>query len=204
MFQAIQICKAYHHRQVLDRVDLALPAGGCLGIAGENGSGKSTLLQILAQTLPLDSGDIRYQGRSVLGDRRFLRTKLGYVPQSSDMIPSLTARQQLQLWQSACGCREPVPGVVMEVLGIQELLPIKIGEMSGGMQRRVSIAMALSTSPEILIMDEATTGLDADYRSSLLCYLEDFLRQGGRMLWCSHLQEENQRLCGSFLPMDLS
>ncbi len=204
MFQAQKISKAYHHRQVLDGVSFALPAGACLGVEGENGSGKSTLLGILAQVSPPDSGDIRYQGRSVLKDRKFLRTKLGYVPQNCDLIPGLTAREQLALWQSACGCREPMAGEAAEVLGLQELLPLRIGEMSGGMQRRVSIALALSTSPEILIMDEATTGLDAEYRENLLGYLEAWLQRGGRMVWCSHLPEENRRLCGSVLRIDAS
>lgn len=201
MFQAVGISKSYHHRPVLEEVRFALPAGACLGVAGENGSGKSTLLQILAQVLPPDSGDILYRGSSVLGDKKFLRSVLGYVPQSSDLIPGLTARQQITLWQRACGCREPIPGGVSEMLGLEELLPLRIDEMSGGMQRRVSIAMALSTRPQILIMDEVTTGLDAAFRESLICYLEDYLSRGGRMVWCSHLPEENRRLCGSILTM---
>ncbi len=202
MFQAVGIAKAYHHRPVLEGIRFALPPGACLGVTGENGSGKSTLLQILAQVLPPDAGDILYQGRSVLGDKRFLRELLGYVPQGSDLIPDLTARQQITLWQRACGCREPMPGAAAEMLGLNELLPLKIGEMSGGMQRRVSIAMALSTNPRILIMDEVTTGLDTAFRESLLCYLEDYLRRGGRMVWCSHQPEENNRLCGSILTLE--
>jgi len=73
--------------------------------------------------------------------------------------------------------------------------------MSGGMQQRVSIALALCTNPEILIMDEATAGLDANFRENLLTWLEDYMKRGGRLLWCSHLSEENRRLCGTVLPL---
>ena len=201
MFQAHQLTKSYGRRTVLGPVSFCLPRGGCLGIVGENGSGKSTLLSILAQTCRPDSGTITYQGRSVLGDRRFLREKLGYVPQSSDLIPSLTARQQLSLWRSACAGPSEFPGGAAEMLGLKELLPLKIEEMSGGMRQRVSIAMALSSSPEILIMDEATTGLDDGCREALLSWLEAYLRQGGRMVWCSHHPEEIQRLCGSVINL---
>lgn len=201
MFIARGLSKAYHHRTILENVSFCLPEGQCIGIAGENGSGKSTLLSILAQVNSPDSGDILYKGRSVMGDREFLRHSLGYVPQGCDLLPELTARQQLRLWQSACGCREGLPGDVAEMLRFSELEKVKIAEMSGGMQRRVSIALSLSTSPEILIMDEATTGLDAFFRENLLSWLEGYLRRGGRMVWCSHLPEENRRLCGTVLPL---
>jgi len=201
MFIARDITKAYHGRTVLEGVSFALPAGHCLGVTGKNGSGKSTLLRILAQVDAPDRGDILYGGRSILGDKRFLRRRLGYVPQNCDLLPDLTARQQLELWQAACGCRGPLPGPVAELLAFRELERVKIGEMSGGMQRRVSIAMALSTSPEILVMDEATAGLDSRFREGLLSWLEDYLRGGGRLIWCSHLAEENARLCGTVLPL---
>lgn len=202
MFQAHSIRKAYRRQPVLLDICFCLPQGQCLGVTGENGSGKSTLLSILAQTLAPDSGDITYRGKSVLGDRAFLRQKLGYVPQQSDLLPELTAREMLKLWSSACGAMEPLPGDISEVLGLHDLLPVKISEMSGGMKKRVSIALALSNSPEILIMDEATAGLDRHYRDALLSYLqEDFLKKGGRMVWCTHLPEELTRLCGSILPL---
>ena len=201
MFIARDITKAYHGRTVLEGISFALPAGHCLGVTGENGSGKSTLLRILAQVDVPDRGDILFGGRSVLRDKQFLRRHLGYVPQNCDLLPDLTARQQLELWQAACGCREPLPGAVAELLGFRELERVKIGEMSGGMQRRVSIAMALSTSPEILVMDEATAGLDSHFREGLLSWLEGYLEHGGRILWCSHLAEENARLCGTVLPL---
>ena len=78
----------------------------------------------------------------------------------------------------------------------------QIRTLSGGMKRRVSIAMALMSDPEILIMDEATTGLDKDYCEKLLSWLKAYLSRGGRILWCSHHKQELDRLCSGILPMD--
>lgn len=201
MLEIDGLCKSYHGRQVLEPVRFVLPAGCCIGITGENGAGKSTLLRLLAQTEKPDRGDIRYQGKSVLGNREFLRRNVGYVPQHSELMEDLTVKQQLKLWQSACGCKGELKGPVMELLGIEPMLRKRVGTLSGGMQKRVSIAMALMTEPQILVMDEATTGLDPDYRERLLTWLEGYLARGGRMIWCSHIREELTRLCGGCLHL---
>ena len=202
MLEIDGVCKSYSGYPVLKSVRFCLPAGQCIGITGENGSGKSTLLRLLAQIEKPDSGDIRYRGVSVLGDREFLRRKLGYVPQGNDLMEDLTVAAQLRLWQNACGISGPFPEDIMELLGIGPMMKKRVRNLSGGMQRRVSIAMALMTRPEILIMDEATTGLDKDYYEKLLTWLELFLRRGGRMIWCSHHREELDRLCGGCLHID--
>jgi len=196
MLEIDGLCKSYHGRMVLEPVRFFLPEGQCLGITGDNGSGKSTLLRLLAQVERPDAGDVRFQGKSVLGNRNFLRYSLGYVPQHNDLMQDLTVERQLQLWQSACGLKKPLSEEVSELLGIGPMLKKKIRTLSGGMQRRVSIAMALMGDPQILIMDEATVGLDRDYRMALLSWLEGFLARGGRLLWCSHDPEELDRLCG--------
>lgn len=195
------ICKAYHGRQVLSPVSFRLEPGECLGVSGVNGSGKSTLLRLLAQAQRPDGGRVLFQGRDVRGDRTFLRRRLGYVPQDNELAEELTAAQQIGLWLAACGCKRPLPEEVQALLGLEELLPRRIRELSGGMQRRVSIAMALATGPDILIMDEATTGLDETYRWALLAWLETFLQKGGSAVWCSHRQEELERVCGRCLQL---
>ena len=202
MFQAENICKSYGSRQVLSPIRFCLPEGQCLGVTGGNGSGKSTLLRLLAQIQRPDQGDILFEGRSILGDRTFLRRNVGYVPQNNDLAEELTVRSQLKLWQSACGQSGELDGEILSMLGVEELLPRKIAALSGGMQRRVSIAMALLTRPKILVMDEATNGLDRSYCPKLLDWLENFLHRGGYLIWCSHHPEEVSRLCGSVLTLN--
>lgn len=195
------LSKSYGGRKILEPVSFFLPAGYCLGITGANGAGKSTLLRLVAQQEKPDSGTVRFGGVSVLGNRQFMREQVGYVPQQNDLMEELTVYQQLKLWQSACGLSGPLPEDILSVLQIHPMLKKRIKTLSGGMQRRVSITMALLARPSILILDEATAGLDRSYRDAFLSYLEQFLIGGGRILFCSHDPEELNRLCGSYLHL---
>ena len=202
MLEIRQISKRYGGRQALSPISFVLPPGQCLGLAGSNGSGKSTLLRLIAQVEKPDSGDILLEGKSVLGDRRFLRHTLGYVPQSAELLQELTVGQQIKLWQSACEVSGPPPGDILELLGLEPLFKTPVRALSGGMAQRVSIALALLARPRLLLMDEATAGLDRDYIPRLLEWLEGFLAGGGSLVWCSHRQEELERLCGAVLRLE--
>lgn len=199
MLEIDGLCKTYQGYQALKPASFSLSAGQSLGITGENGSGKSTLLRLLAQVERPDRGDVRFHGKSVLGDRSFLRAHLGYVPQQNELMQELTVGRQLKLWQSACGLSGPLRPDVIGLLGLGPMMNKKIRALSGGMRRRVSISMALLNEPDILIMDEATTGLDQEYCLRLMDWLEAFLARGGRLIWCSHHADELERLCGSCL-----
>ena len=201
MLEVQDLCKSYHGVQVLHPVRFTLSPGECLGVAGANGSGKSTLLRLIAQVERPDSGSVRYHGKNVAGDRKFLRTVLGYVPQDAELASELTVKEQLALWRAACGCRGGVQEELMDLLGLRAMLPSRVGELSGGMQRRVSIAMALSTGREVLVMDEATAGLDESYRKALLGWMEGFLARGGCAVWCTHHADELERICTSCLTI---
>lgn len=203
MLEVRQLCKSYGGRQVLAPASFVLPPGQCLGLAGSNGSGKSTLLRLLAQIQRPDSGDVRFQGRSVLGDRHFLRQGLGYVPQSAELARELTVEQQLDLWRRACDLTGPTPPEVLELLGLEPLQKKPIRALSGGMAQRVSIALALLARPQVLLMDESTAGLDRDYVPRLLDWLEGvYLPGGGSVIWCSHHPAELERLCGAVLRLE--
>lgn len=202
MLEVRQVCKSYGGRQVLAPVSFLLPPGQCLGLAGSNGSGKSTLLRLVAQIQRPDSGDVLFEGRSVLGDRQFLRRRLGYAPQSAELARELSVAGQLTLWQRACGLTGPLPEDILDLLGLRELLRRPIRALSGGMAQRVSIAMALLPRPDILLMDEATAGLDQGYVPRLLDWLEGFVAGGGSLIWCSHHPAELERLCGAVLRLE--
>lgn len=201
MLEARDLCKSYGGVPVLRPVSFRLEAGECLGVAGANGSGKSTLLGLLAQVRRPDGGRVLFRGRDTAGDRRFPRRVLGYVPQDGGLAPELRAGEQIALWRAACGLRGGVQEELKELLGLTPLLRRRIGELSGGMQRRVSIAMALSTGEEVLVMDEATAGLDEAYREGLMTWMEGFLARGGCAVWCTHAAGELERLCTSCLTI---
>lgn len=202
MLEVRGLCKSYEGRQVLAPVSFALPPGQCLGLAGSNGSGKSTLLRLIAQIEQPDSGDVLFQGKSVLGDRQFLRRRLGYVPQSGELVRELTVSRQLRLWQAACGLSGPLPEEILDLMALKPLLKKPVKALSGGMAQRVSIAMALLSRPRVLLMDEASTGLDADYVPRLMDWLEAFMAGGGSLVWCSHHRPELERLCGAVLRLE--
>ena len=195
------LSKSYGGRKILDSVSFCIPAGSCLGITGANGAGKSTLLRLVAQVEAPDGGSIRFQNASVLKDRKFLRTHVGYIPQQMSLMEDLTVQQQLKLWQSACGLTGPLDKDTLALMHITPMLKSRIHTLSGGMKQRVSITMALLNQPKILILDEATTGLDAEYRERFLTYLEQYLVGGGRVLFCSHDPADLQRMCGSMLHL---
>ena len=202
MLEIRELRKSYGGRQVLSPVSFLLPPGQCLGLAGHNGSGKSTLLRLIAQIEKPEGGDILFEGKSVLGDRTFPRKALGYVPQGPELDRELTVKQQLALWQAACGLSGPRPGDILDLLGLEPLLKKPVRTLSGGTAQRVSIALGLLSRPQILLMDEATSGLDRDYVPRLLDWLEGYTAQGGSLIWCSHHREELDRLCGAVLTLE--
>ena len=112
-------------------------------------------------------------------------------------------RRQLKLWQAACGLSGPLPEDLLDLLGLAPLLKAPIRTLSGGTAQRVSIAMALSTRPRVLLMDEAASGLDGGYVPRLLDWLEKvYLPGGGSLIWCSHHPGELERLCGAVLTLE--
>lgn len=201
MLEARGICKSYHGIPALYPVSFRLEPGECLGVAGANGSGKSTLLRLLAQVQKPDSGNVFFRGKDISGDRNFTRRILGYVPQDAELAPELTVREQLTLWRAACGLSGGIGQELTSLLGIEPLLKRRTKELSGGMQKRVSLAMALSTGREVLIMDEVTAGLDEGYRNSLLDWMQGFLSRGGCAVWCTHLTGELERICTSCMSI---
>lgn len=202
MLQAVGLTKRYGGVTALAPLDLTLSEGECLGLAGANGSGKSTLLSLLAQTQRPDGGDILADGRSVLGRRAFVRSQVGYVPQRDALLEDLRVSQQLRLWQGLCGVRGAFPEEILTLLGLLPLLDRPIHTLSGGMKKRVSIAMALVGQPRYLLMDEAFAGLDEEYRGALTGWLLTFVAQGGALLWCSHESDELRVLCSRVVVLE--
>lgn len=202
MLEGRDITKRYGDREVLAPVTVRLEKGQCLGLIGSNGSGKSTLISILAQTLKPDGGKILADGRSVMGNRRFLRDKLGYLPQQPALIDELKVSEQLRLWQKSRGMKKGLSAELAELLGMYELSERRVGQLSGGQKRRVSMALALMGEPEYLLMDEAFNALDVGYRILLLDWFQTYCRRGGAVLWCSHDREELLTLCPDCLGLD--
>ncbi len=202
MLEAQNLRKSYRGVVVLEDVSFCVAPGECLTVAGANGSGKSTLLRLIAQVEPPDGGQVLYGGHDVRGERAFVRRTLGYIPQDDALSEELTVREQLALWLAACGVRGGCDARILSLMGLDGLLRRRIRDLSGGMRRRVSIALALSTNPEVLVADEATEGLDDAYRAALLEHTAAFLKRGGCVLWATHRSDELRLLGGACLRLD--
>jgi ABC-2 type transport system ATP-binding protein len=204
MLEARKISKAYHRKPILQDVDFTLEPGQLLGVAGHNGSGKSTLLSIIAQILLPDAGEVLYDGARMTGNRTLSSSILGYVPQENSLLEDLTVKETIEFWQKVY--RLPMsksfaPSSPAMMLGLDGIRRKRIAHLSGGMQKRVSIAIALMRQPRILLLDEALSSLDRSFRQALEHHLVDFCRLGGSILYCSHEINELIGFCGRILVL---
>ncbi len=169
---------AYQHENVLEAVDLKIAAGDFVAVIGPNGGGKTTLIKLIAGLLEPAQGAVRVFGQSP----RKVMNRIGYVPQNADInlhFPIL-ARDVVLMGRLRPGPKWPRPSradrrIVLDVMaqmGVAELAGRRIGDLSGGQRQRVFIARALATQPEIILLDEPTSGIDAQGQVDLYCLLE--------------------------------
>lgn len=196
------IVKRYQKQNVLDQVGFSIAPGESLGVAGHNGSGKSTLLSIVAQMISPDAGEILYEGKSVVGNRDFMRRMVGYTPQKNALLPDLTTLETLQFFAKLYGIEKRAifaPDSVAKQMGLAQIQHKKVKSLSGGMQKRLSIALSLLHTPRFLLLDEALGALDRNFRNAFKCVIEDYLQKGGAVIYCSHEAEELRSFCDRIL-----
>ena len=172
--------------------DVSFSVGsGVFGLLGHNGAGKSTLMKALVTVELPNSGAIQVCGFDTIRQGRAVRRRLGYLPQELPMYPSLSVRDFLRYMGELKGVRDKtqVEQVLLQV-EMQDFARRKIGQLSGGMRRRVGIAQALLGEPPVLVVDEPTAGLDPEERVRFRGVLSRYARQGRTVLLSTHLLEE--------------
>ena len=177
--------------------DVSFPVGsGVFGLLGHNGAGKSTLMKALVTVEPPSSGTIQVRGFDTVHQGREVRKRLGYLPQELPMYSSLSVRDFLRYMGELKGLRDKaqVENVLAQV-EMQNFARRKIGQLSGGMKRRVGIAQALLGEPPILVVDEPTAGLDPEERVRFRGVLSRYARQGRTVLLSTHIVEDVHQLC---------
>jgi len=193
--------------RALDNVSLEVKAGETIGLLGPNGAGKTTLMRIIAGQLQPSSGEGIVLGKNL---RELLRSeerfKLSYVPQENIFWPNLSVEENL--WMMGAMYKIPKRELrdrIKKLLEEYELWEVRkrlARKLSGGMQKRLSIVMGLINDPEILILDEPTTGLDPAMRASVIGLLEKLNSLGKTILISSHIVEDIERLCERVVIMD--
>jgi len=202
------ISKIYDNKiRALDNVSLEVKAGETIGLLGPNGAGKTTLMRIIAGQLQPSSGEGIVLGKNL---RELLRSeerfKLSYVPQENIFWPNLSVEENL--WMMGAMYKIPKRELrdrIKKLLEEYELWEVRkrlARKLSGGMQKRLSIVMGLINNPEILILDEPTTGLDPAMRASVIGLLEKLNSLGKTILISSHIVEDIERLCERVVIMD--
>lgn len=197
---------AYRKKQVLDGLDLTL-APGVHGLLGPNGAGKTTLVRVLATVLTADAGSVRLLGRDVQ-DRRGrieVRRRLGYLPQQLGYFPGFTVREFIEYmaWLKEVPAAR-VPAAVDQALGRVDLADragSRMRTLSGGMLRRAGIAQAIVNTPELLLLDEPTAGLDPEQRVGFRTLLRE-LGQDATVLVSTHLVEDVASACTGVVLLD--
>jgi lipooligosaccharide transport system ATP-binding protein len=206
VIQARGLVKRYGKTTVVRGLDLEVPRGACFGLLGPNGAGKTTMIRmILGQTEP-DAGELRVLGHLLPGERRRVRARLGVVPQTDNLDADFTVAETLEVYGSYYGIpRAATRRRLDELLGFVELRDrgaTRINNLSGGMRRRLSIARALVSDPELLVLDEPTTGLDPQVRHLIWQRLREQRKAGKSILITTHYMEEAERLCDELAILD--
>ena len=199
MLEIRNLTKRFHGAAVVDDVSFAVRPGEITGYLGPNGSGKSTTVKILAGLLHASSGHIFYAGQDVFDDPVAFRRRLGYVPEEPNLYGYLTGLEYLQLAGGLRGLPEDLVAVranrLLELLYLQDARWAPISSYSKGMRQRVLIAAALLHDPDVLIFDEAQSGLDITNSLLFRYLLRGLAARGKVVLYISHVLELVERVC---------
>ncbi len=204
--RAAGLTKVYGGIAAVNGVDFTVERGECVGLLGPNGAGKTTLLRlILGNTYP-DAGALEVLGLPVPARAGEMRARLGVVPQFDNLDPDFSVAENLRtygsyfgLGRAALAARVPA---LLDFAALTERAEAKISALSGGMKRRLTLARALINDPELLVLDEPTTGLDPQARHLLWRRLRELTVAGKTLLLTTHYMEEAERLCDRVMVMD--
>lgn len=204
--QAQGLTKYYSGQCVVDHINLDIPQGSLFGVLGPNGAGKSTTMRMLQGVTPNDEGHLSVLGYSIPEHASEMRRRMGVVPQIDNLDPDFTVRENLltygQYFDVETQTIERRIAELLEFVELSEYENAHINSLSGGMKRRLTFARALINDPDLIILDEPTTGLDPQVRHQLWDKLRELRQQGKTLLLTTHYLEEAQRLCDELVIID--
>ncbi len=200
------VVKRYGDVRAVDGVSFEVRRGEFFGMLGPNGAGKSTLMRMIYQVTPATSGDLRVLGMPAGERARSIKQRLGVVPQMDNLDTELRVIDNLLIYARFNGIAGGrARGRAEELLVFADLVEkrnVMVDELSGGMKRRLTLARGLMNDPEIVVLDEPTTGLDPQVRLNLWNKLEELRSQGKTLMMSTHYMDEAERLCDRLVIMD--
>ena len=201
------LLKRYGEQTVVNGLSFHIDPGECLGIIGPNGAGKTTTIRMCLGLTEPDAGAISYfDGQHMPPDALAIKARLGVVAQMDTLDPDFTAAENLLVFGRYFGrpdhlIRERIPAL-LDFAALGHKADAKPDQLSGGMKRRLSLARALINAPDLLLLDEPTTGLDPQARHLMWERLQVLLQQGKSILLTTHFMDEAERLCHRLLVLD--
>jgi lipooligosaccharide transport system ATP-binding protein len=206
LIAASRLTKRFGKLLAVDAVDFSVAPGEAFGFLGPNGAGKTSTMRMIACVSPVTSGTLTIFGKDPATHGAEIRARLGVVPQEDSLDLELTVRENLQMygrffdlaWAEAARRADEL----LEFVQLQERSNDKVDELSGGMKRRLSVARALINQPDLLLLDEPTTGLDPQARHLVWDRLYRLKQRGATIVLTTHYMDEAEQLCDRLVVMD--
>lgn len=197
MLEVKSVNKSYGRRQVLDNFSMNAERGEIIGLVGENGAGKSTLLKILATLSKPESGELYLNGKPYKKHFKAHRKVIGYVPQDIAVWNDLTVLENMKFFEKLSPVKKTVPELKSLLNNIQlDRHDTKVSKLSGGMKRKLNLAISLINNPEFLLLDEPTAGIDLKSRIEIGEYLKILaVNNGTLIIYTSHDMSEIKEVC---------
>lgn len=195
------LLKRYPGVTAVDGLDLEVRSGECFGLLGPNGAGKTTTIEMIEGLTRPDAGHVEVLGLSWDRDSRAIRERIGVSLQETRLNEKLTVGETIALFRSFYPSGRD-PDEVLSSLSLTEKREARVGKLSGGQRQRLAVAVALVGDPDILFLDEPTTGLDPQSRLELWEQINGFRAGGGTVLLTTHYMDEAERLCDTIAIVD--
>ncbi|MDG4799253.1 ABC transporter ATP-binding protein [Micromonospora sp. WMMD980] len=206
LIQARGLVKRFGDFTAVDGIDVQVRRGEAFGFLGPNGAGKSSTMRMIGCISPPSGGELRILGLDPVRDGPAVRARLGVCPQLDSLDPELTVRENLTTYARYFGIPRRVAreraAELLDFVQLTERADSKVDPLSGGMKRRLTIARALVNEPEIVLLDEPTTGLDPQARHLVWERLFRLKRQGVTLVLTTHYMDEAEQLCDRLVVMD--
>ncbi|MGH3682432.1 MAG: ABC transporter ATP-binding protein [Natronosporangium sp.] len=191
--------KAYGDLVAVGGVSFTIAQGETYGLLGPNGAGKTTTISMIVGILARDAGEVRVDGEPLTPTRTRVKGRIGYVPQELAVYPDLSGRENLRFFARLYGMSGAAvrqrSDEVLELVGLSDRAGSQVKTYSGGMKRRLNIAIGLLHQPRLLVLDEPTAGVDPQSRNAILSSVERLTEGGIAVLYTTHYMEEAERLC---------
>lgn len=201
------LVKDYGSLRAVDNINFEISRGECFGFLGPNGAGKTTVMSIIYCFMPPTSGNVKVFSMDVTENRSEIKSRIGVMPQEDNLDPDLTVLENLIVYARYFDILKkeslPLAKELLDFVEISEKADVNIKDLSGGMKRRLVLARSLINNPELLILDEPTTGLDPHSRHSVWDKLNQLKAKDTTLILTTHYMEEAEKLCNRVAIMDL-